>query len=222
MPEKLARYAEYFATDVDWVFCDAQVMDAALLPLAYTLWEGVAFTEDQRQLARHGQFFEVLLKHYVVAGASTAFRAELRDQLLPIPPQWHYDAWLAAVLAATKKLMMVEASMQHYRQHEKNALGMRQRDLLSEIRDAFDVNRTDYLAMEICRWQHLVERLGKVKAPAWILSQLEAKCSHLLQRAAFPKNRLLRLPFVVAEIARGGYFRFSRNWGSVALDLFLK
>jgi glycosyltransferase involved in cell wall biosynthesis len=222
LPEKLARYAECFTADVDWLFCDAQVMDAALLPLGYTLWEGTAFTEDQRQLARNDLFFEVLLKHYVVAGATMAFRSELRDQLLPMPTQWHYDAWLAAVLAATKKSMVVAACMQHYRQHENNALGMKQRSLFSAIRDAFDVNRTDYLATEICRWQLLVERLGNVETPAWVLSQLEAKCSHLLQRAAFPKNRLLRMPFVAGEIARGGYSRFSRNWGSVALDLFLK
>ena len=222
LPEKLARYAECFATDIDWVFCDAQVMDATLLPLAYTLWEGVAFTEDQRRLARDGLFFEVLLKHYVVAGATMAFRAELRDQLLPIPSHWLYDAWLVALLAATKKSMLVEECMQFYRQHENNALGMRQRSFLSQIRDAFDVNRADYLVTEICRWQHLAERLERVETPAWILSQLEAKCSHLLQRAAFPKNRLLRMPLVAAEIARGGYSRFSRNWGSVALDLFLK
>lgn len=222
LPEKLARYAECFSNEIDWIFCDAQVMDATLLPLAYTLWEATAFTEDQRRLARDGRVFEVLLKHYVVAGATTAFRAELRDQLLPIPSEWHYDAWLAAVLAATKKSTMVDACMQHYRQHEHNALGMAQRSLLSQIRDAFDVNRTDYLAMEICRWQLLVERLGNAETPACVLPQLEAKCSHLLQRAAFPTNRLLRMPFVVAEIARGGYSRFSRNWGSVALDLFLK
>ena len=222
LPEKLARYAECFSNEIDWIFCDAQVMDAALLPLAYTLWEGAAFTEDQRRLAREGRFFEVLLKHYVVAGATMAFRAELRDQLLPIPSEWHYDAWLAAVLAATKKSSMVDTCMQHYRQHDNNAIGMERRGLLSEIRAAFDVNRTDYLATEIFRWQHLVERLEKVEAPAWILSQLEGKCSHLLQRAAFPKSRLLRMPFVAAEISRRGYFRFSRNWGNIALDLLLK
>ena len=222
LPTKLARYAECFANDIDWVFCDAQVVDATLLPLAYTLWERVAFTENQRKLARDDRFFEVLLKHYVVAGATMAFRSKLRDQLLPIPSHWYYDAWLAAVLAATKKSMVVEECMQHYRQHEKNAIGGKQRNFLFEIRDAFDVNRTDYLSMEISRWQHLVERLGYVEKPAWALSQLDAKCGHLLQRSAFPKNRLFRIPFVVGEIVRGGYSRFSRNWGSVALDLFLK
>lgn len=221
-PEKLARYAEFFASDVGWAFCDAQVMDATLLPLGYTLWEGTAFTEGQRQLARNGLFFEVLLKHYVVAGATMAFRSELRDQLLPIPLEWHYDAWLAAVLAATKKSTMVEACMQHYRQHDSNAIGMERRGLLSEIRAALDVDRTDYLATEIFRWQHLVGRLDKIETPDWVLSQLEAKCCHLLQRVAFPKSRLCRLPFVAAEIARGGYSRYSRNWGSVALDLLLK
>jgi len=222
LPKKLARYAECFAKRIDWVFCDAQVADSALLPLSYTLWEGVAFTENQRKLARDDRVFEVLLKHYVVAGATMAFRAELRDQLLPIPSHWYYDAWLAAVLAATKKSMVVEECMQHYRQHEKNAIGSKRRNLVHEIRDAFDVDRTDYLSMEIFRWRNLFERIRYVETPAWILAQLDAKCSHLLQRAALPQNRLLRIPFVATEIARGGYSRFSRNWGSVALDLLLK
>jgi len=222
LPEKLARYAESFAQNIDWICCDARVTDAALSPRAYTLWDRVAFNADQRRLARGGRFFEILLKHYVVAGATLAFRSELRDQLLPIPQEWLYDAWLAAVLAAIRKTTLVEECLQLYRQHENNALGGSRLSFLSEVRSALNVNRADYLRLEIVRWQHLSERLGYTKITAPILTQLENKRGHLLRRGALPNNRLIRIPFVFAEIARGGYSRFSRNWGSVALDLFFK
>lgn len=222
IPDKLARYAELFNQNIDWIFCDTQVTDQALSPLPYTLWERVGFNTDQRQLAYDGRLFEVLLKHHVVAGASLAFRAEFREQLLPIPSQWLYDAWLVAILAATKEAILVEDCLQLYRQHGHNALGGTRRSLFDEVYSSLHVNREDYLKLEVSRWQHLVERLENVRTPAWVQLRLKAKLGHLLRRTAFPETRLFRSPYVLSEIARGGYSRFSRNWGSVALDLCIK
>lgn len=222
MPEKLSIYAEQFAQGADWVCCNARLTDAALAFSTDTLWHVMRFSEDERDRAANGQFFEVLSKHYVVAGATIAFRAELRDQLIPIPPDWLYDAWLAIVLAATKRVALVDECLQLYRQHDNNAIGGQRRGFLESMRNALDVNRTGYLNLEILRWAQLRERLNSVPVPDSVSTGLKEKAIHLARRAAFSRRRTLRIPLVLGEVFRSGYARFSRNWESIALDLFWK
>lgn len=221
LPNKLATFAESFKTENDWICCDAEVCDAELHPLGYTLWQRVGFDNSERKTARDGQFIDVLIKHYVVAGATLAFKAEARDQILPIHCEWHYDAWLAAVLAATEKGALVELPLQLYRQHSGNALGAARRGLLNEARSAFSMDRTAYYQTEIARWSRLAAHLEN-KVPAYIEAKLAAKLAHLRRRAALPPNRFARFPAVIAETMRGGYGRYARNWGSIALDLLVR
>lgn len=221
MAEKLARFAEAFAAGAEWVCCDAMVAGEGLTPLGYTLWERVNFCQRERDRAGQGRLFEVLLKHYVVAGATLAFKAELRDGLLPIPVEWHYDAWLAAMLAATARGALVEGPMQYYRQHGGNALGGARRSLANEVQAAFSLDRHAYYRKEITRWSQMAECLGRMAKPE-VEIRLAAKLAHLKRRAGLPANRLARLPVVAAEMARGDYARYARNWGSVAIDLLVK
>ncbi len=217
LPNKLAAFAELFKMGMDWVCCDADVSDLDLKTLGYTLWQHVNFDRNERKAAREGRFFEVLIKHFVVAGATLAFKAQERDRLLPIPDGWHYDAWLAAILAATGKVGLVETPLQCYRQHGNNALGAARRGLLSEVRAAFSLDRDAYYQAEIARWSQLAARLGN-QTPAL----MEAKLAHLHHRAALPASRLARFPAVIAETMRGGYSHYARNWGSIAFDLLVR
>lgn len=219
-PDKLARFKKEFAAGFDWVCCDAQVVDAELAPLGYTLWERTNFTAKEQECARQGRIFEVLLKHYVIAGATLAFRADLRDKALPIPPNWHYDAWLALILSATAKGAILETPLQQYRQHDANVIGGVKRGLLREARAVFSLDRKSYFQAEIARWSQLAERLGVLDAPVHYQAQLVAKIEHLERRLAFPGIRIARVPGIVNEILRGGYARYARNWGSIAVDLF--
>lgn len=220
MPEKLARLAALFAEGAQWVCCDAKVVDANLGPLGYNLWERVNFNRKEKDLAQQGRWFEVLLKHFVVAGAALAFKADFRTKLLPIPANWLYDAWLTTMLAATTKGMLLDEPMQYYRQHGDNALGGLRRSLWSEVQAALSLDRDVYYEEEIARWSGLVGRLDRTALPE-IDILLAAKIEHLRRRSALPKNRLARLPMVAAETARGGYARYARNWGSIGLDLLV-
>ena len=220
-PDKLATFAELFSTGAAWVCCDAEVCDAELHSFGYTLWKRVGFDHCERKAAKEGQLFDALLKHFVVAGATLAFKAQLRDRLLPMPREWHYDAWLAAVLAATEKGALAEMSLQRYRQHGGNALGASRRGLLNEARTAFSMNRTVYYQAEIARWSRLAAHLEN-RAPAIMETRLAEKIAHLKRRAALPVNRLARLPAVAAEVMNGHYAHYARNWGSIALDLFVR
>lgn len=222
LPNKLATFAELFSMGMDWVCCDAEVSDSDLHSLGYTLWQRVNFNHNEWKIAREGRFFDVLIKHFVVAGAMLAFKAQARDRLLPIPHGWHYDAWLAAVLAATGKGVLAEMPLQLYRQHGGNALGAIRRGLLQEVRAAVALDRQSYYAEEITRWDVLSVRLAGLGAPEAVHKQVDAKIAHLRRRAALPGNRLARLPVVTAEILKGGYARYARNWGSIAFDLLVR
>ncbi len=221
-PNKLALFAEMFTMGMDWVCCDAEVSDSDLHSLGYTLWKRVNFNCTERELARESRFFDVLIKHFVVAGATLAFKSQARDKLLPIPHGWLYDAWITMILAATGKASLEETPLQLYRQHRDNALGAAPRSLLHEARVALALDKRSYYAEEIARWDALAIRLAELAAPETARGQVNAKIAHLLRRAALPENRLARLPAVTAEILNGCYARYARNWGSIALDLLVK
>lgn len=221
LPNKLAIFAESFKTGMDWVCCDAEVCDSNLHSLGYTLWQRVNFDRHERKAAREGRFINVLIKHFVVAGATLAFRAQARDWLLPLPREWHYDAWLATILAATGKGVLVEKPLQLYRQHGGNALGAARRGFMREMRAAFSLDRDAYYQAEIARWSRLATHLESM-VPELIKAKLAGKLEHLHCRAYLPANRFARLPAVIAEAVRGGYSRYARNWSSIAFDLLVK
>jgi glycosyltransferase involved in cell wall biosynthesis len=222
LPDKLMLYSQRFMDGADAVCCDARITNAMLVPLGYTLWDRVTFTGSQRRMAGEGRMLEVLLKHYVVAGATLAFRTELRNCLLPIPPHWLYDAWLAAVLATNGSQCIVDECLQLYRQHENNAIGGQHRSIVSQLQSTLTTSRAEYLSLEISRWEQFKERLISNEISSYTLRQVEEKLRHLQRRARFPSNRLLRTPHVLSEIFCGGYSKYSRNWGSIALDNFMK
>lgn len=222
-PGKLERFALAFTSvETGWAFCDARVVDGGLRSLGYNLWQRVAFTPVEQRLVAEAGMFPVLLKHYVVAGATMAFRANLRERLLPIPPCWPYDAWLAAVAAVVAPCGLIDEPMQRYRQHGANLVGGRRQGLARQIREALKVERGQYYGEELARWRQLAERSEAMQASAAAREALAAKLNHLERRASLPDSRLLRLPGIAAELFSGGYRRYARNWGSVALDLLFR
>lgn len=199
------------------VFSDAEVVDANLAPLGYTMWRRVRFTPREQARVNRGDGFAVLLKHRVVTGAALAFKVSLRDTALPVPAGWPHDAWLALMAAAQGGLAAVPAPLIAYRQHGGNVVGGRRKHLAQEARDALALDRAAWYREEVALWRALAVRLGD-KAPA----DLAEKLAHLEARAGLPASRWRRLPGVLRELAAGRYARYARNWGSVALDLLAR
>lgn len=224
LPAKLTRLAARLSGPeaAQFVFCNAVVADDKLRPLGYTHWERLGFHPGERRLAAQRGVFPVLLKHYVAAGAGTAFLAPLREKLLPIPGNWLYDAWIALVASGTGASAIVDAPLQLYRQHPANLLGGRRSSRLAEIALGLRVNRRDYYLHEIPLWHELQQRLQASGGLPEHLEQVAQKVRHLERRAGLPSSRLLRLRGIAAEVANGNYRRYARNWGSIALDLLLK
>jgi glycosyltransferase involved in cell wall biosynthesis len=223
--EKIQRLEEIFqrCPQVGGVFTDADVVDAQLHDLGYSIWQRVHFTDREQQLVLNGHAHRVLLKHYVVTGASMAFRARCKPLILPIPTSWHHDAWIALLLACSSQLTILQQSLIFYRQHSANVIGARIKSLWDEISEACKVDRSQYYQDEIERYEQLHARIRTYPVDAGSrnkLCQVEKKLDHLRRRADMPKHRIARLPLVFYELVSLGYRHFARNWQSVLMDVF--
>jgi glycosyltransferase involved in cell wall biosynthesis len=221
MPEKLTLLVREFSDSaVTAVFSDAQVVDEDLKPVGYRFWQRTGFdlSEQTRWLA--GDPFGIFFRHFVVMGASLAFRSALRPQLLPIPPGWPHDAWVAAIAAAAGRVTPLPIALLQYRQHGANQVGGLKKSLIRQVLDGRKVGRSGYYRDELERWNNL---LGRLPEPASdVRERVRNKLRHLHARAALPQSRWRRIPGVMRAVLAGDYARFTRNWGSVALDLFIK
>lgn len=222
-PDKLARLAaELSAPRVQAVFSDAAVVDSGLAPLGYGMWQRVRFTPDKQRRLAQGDGFAVLLKHRVVTGATLAFKSSLRGVALPIPDGWPHDAWLALIAASQEGLAAIDAPLVAYRQHGANAVGGARKSLLTEANDALCIDRAAWYREELSLWRALAARLQTRFVPAAAREVLMEKLSHLERRSNLPAARWQRIPGVLRELSSGGYARFARNWGSLAIDLLVR
>lgn len=221
--DKLARLAAALsAPKVQAVFSDAKVVDADLAPLGYGMWQRVRFTPGEQRRLAQGDGFAVLLKHRIVTGATLAFKSSLRGAALPIPDGWPHDAWLALIAASQDGLAAIDAPLVAYRQHGTNAVGGTRKSFLTEANDALCIDRAAWYREELVLWRELAARLQTQFAPPAAREMLAEKISHLERRANLPAARWQRIPGVLRELSSGGYERFARNWGSVAIDLLVR
>jgi len=109
------------------VFCDAEIVDAALKPLGYSHFDHRGFTPRMQLQLRNGDAFEPLLGSRIVQGAALAFRASCRPTLLPLSAHWGQDSWIAVLLAASGDLLCVNDNLMSYRQHDANLVGAMRR-----------------------------------------------------------------------------------------------
>lgn len=222
-PEKLKEISRALAVaDCEAVFSDAEVVAEDLRPLDYGMWERVNFNRHEQARMASGQSLDVLLKHRVVTGATLAFSKNLCDLLLPIPAQWPHDAWIATLAAVKGHLYPINKPLVDYRQHGANVTGGQKKSLLAEMRIAKALDRRQWYREEIERLQLLEARLESLHVLNVALDKLKEKILHLETRQALPEHRLKRLPAIIKEIVSGRYAAYSRNWGSIVIDLLVK
>lgn len=222
LPNKLAALEAAFLRDpkLGFAFSDARVVDESLKPLGYTLWRAIQFSRTEQEHFREGAAFELLLRRYRVTGATMAFRAAHRDLILPIPPGWVHDAWIALLVSSVAPCGVIAEPLVQYRKHADQQHGDKRRGLFGEFQAAQGKSRDDFEAVA-SRYKEALERLT---AAAGVrpdrLAILGCKVEHCRRRAAMRAGGW-RLPAILGELRRGNYSRFSRGWKSAAQDLFL-
>ena len=226
-PEKLKRCEIILEnrSDIGAVFSNADVVDESLHPLGYDMWQKADFTRKEQLRVINGKALAVLLKHYIVTGATMIFRAELKPVILPIPSFWFHDAWISLLIASISNIAFISEPMIKYRQHSDNQLGGVQKIIVKQISEAFQIDRDDYYKLEVPRYHSALYRLLNI-SESFNLSEniflMEEKIKHLQKRASMHRNRLLRIPAILNELIRLRYYRYARNWGSIAMDLLFK
>jgi glycosyltransferase involved in cell wall biosynthesis len=222
LPHKLADLEAAFADPVvGFAFGDAEMVDERLTPLGYRLWEALRFWPREQRRFQRGGAFEGLLRRYRATGATMAFRASFRTHVLPIPPAWIHDAWIALIISALAPCVPIAHPLIRYRQHPTQQLGEKRRGLLGQYRVARRMTRGTYAAVAE-RYTEALERLRTVPGVApERLQRLGEKVEHYRQRTAMRDPGTWRLPLVLRGLWRGHYARYSLGWKAVAQDLFL-
>jgi hypothetical protein len=226
-PQKLKQCEDIFknSSDIGAVFTNAEIVDESLNPLGYDMWQKAKFTRKEQLSVMNGKVISVLLKHYILTGATMMFRADFKPVILPIPSFWFHDAWIALMIASVSNIGFIRESMLKYRQHSKNQLGGVKKSLMRQIFEAFQIERDNYYRLEILRYSSAFRRLSTISDSFKLtkdISLIEEKIQHLQIRASMHRNRLLRIPAILNELIRLRYYRYARNWGSVAMDLLFR
>lgn len=229
LPAKLRRLANAFDADpaIGAVFTDAEVVDQNLQPLGYTMFEALRFDARKRGMIAQDRAFDLVLNEPFVTGATLAFRAGLKDHILPIPQFSEHvihDRWIAIVVAAVSRLAVLNEPLIRYRQHPKQQIGA----TIVETRPAdrmksFQENNPDSYKKRLEFFTVLRERLladRSFPARAGFLNALSARITHYEARSAMPRGRVRRVPIIARELVSRRYAKYSAGAPSALKDLF--
>lgn len=227
---KIARLVEVFEAnpEVGAVFSNGRVVNEALEPLGYNLWDSLWFHPRERARVRQGHCAEVFVKHVVAAGTTLAFRSRYRDVYLPFP-ELHdcHDAWLAFSIAGVADVQIVEENLIEYRLHGANQFGLQRfnlREQFSKAREQLAIgafrHNINFFSTARDRFRLTAERGFPPRQS--VVDLTEGKIRHASVRDQMSSGFLARLPAIAREVSNRGYWRFGYGIKSLAQDLFLR
>ena len=208
-----------------YAFSNAELIDERGSRLGLNLWNSVRFHGTlQNGFFETGQVAS-LLKRAAVTGATLAFRANLKDILLPVSPCFVHDYWISLLASCVGWYgVPVPEPLIEYRQHEGQQIGVRRRSVAEKIRwireagSAEHTNRTK--GFKDLRERLLVAAAKGWTCPAGHMALIEEKIVHSSQRAAAHSKRgAAKVTRVFSEVLTGRYGRYSNSWTSVFEDL---
>jgi glycosyltransferase involved in cell wall biosynthesis len=222
---KIAKVVAAFHDDPEalYAFSDAEMINESGVRLGYTLWDAVGLREKLADFNGIRQL-EMLLRKSLVTGAATALRSSFGKLVLPIPPGWMHDAWIALLGSTLSRGIPISDALLYYRRHSGQACGWRSKTFWQVLRTSLSASGPE-------SW-HKVEQFAQLRRRSGLgstagqrfcerLHLLEEKEAHLKRRAeARSASRLSRICKVISELSTGRYARFSESsWYSVVRDL---
>jgi len=226
LKSKTAHIRRSFASpEIGLFFSDAQVVDAELLSMGYTMWEAIGFSRHLRNKARAGDLFSLLLQRYLVTGATMAVRRKLAVAALPAPSGWLHDAWLAIYISAHATVRLVEVPLIYYRQHPHQQIGAPSRWPWQLARKILRRETTFRIPAELSLLQAAVMQLKQTEPTSpirhMIATELSRKARHVAARLrlchAPSLSRALTIGF--DELMQGNYRRYGRGISSLIHDM---
>lgn len=185
-PDKLESVERIFEAkpELSLVFSNAELVDETLRPLDETLFDWVHFDAEKQRLVRSGQALDLQLRENLVCGCTVAFRANLRELVLPIPadgPLIH-DGWIVLLIAAVGEIDFISRPLLKYRQHSAQQCRVCKTSTWRDIMTSYKID-SPVCIRQVNQINEAFERLT-----AYGLSQdkerlLREKIAHLDERA---------------------------------------
>ena len=215
LPHKLALNEAGFDVDPKrgLVFSDAEVVDEDLRPMGYTQWQAIQLGPWQKWQVRKDEAFAVLLRQWLVTGATMMFRASYLPSVLPIPECWTHDGWIAFIIGAMAPVGLLDSSTVLYRQHGGQQIGGRKLGW----RELYEVAKTvgpEYFQVTHERFLLARERLRafapRLRDPKY-LDLLDRKVEHQRRRLAIAesRSRVQKVTWTLDELVHWRYQRFA-------------
>ena len=220
-PDKISSSEKCFMNEAEIgvVFSDADVVDQYLHPYGKRLWEYRRFNSHEQALVSSHRLDTVLLRHFVVTGATMAFRSRYLDLVLPIPEQWLHDAWIALIISATSNFAMLSTPRMAYRQHSSNQFGALRRSKCDKGKDYYVEKFTQQALLYKMAHARLLKFSDSIQSNRMLPHHLEEKINFLYIRAALPDN-WRRIPYVLRHLIKLHYHRYGRGLKTLISDLF--
>jgi glycosyltransferase involved in cell wall biosynthesis len=219
-PEKLARMAQLMEENpqLGGLFSDAQLVNDQGVPKGVLLSQTTGLSLKEQERLAQGDALPILLSMTKVYGSSLMFDARLLDKILPIPPNWWFDAWVACVAALYTKLAFTPEPLFFYRIHAAQSVGASVPTLSERIK-RWKLSAKSYWKDSEPQLNDLYSRLAAENDPRMepYLEYIRGRMDLLRFRAELPSNPLTRVVKVLPKTRN--YHRYFNGWKSMVKDL---
>jgi glycosyltransferase involved in cell wall biosynthesis len=226
-PYRLQKTCDAFEAEesLGLVFGDADIINQDSSPVGMRLWDTVRFGRMQKSLIQQGRYTQALLKRTVVTGATMAFRSRYLDVVLPIPPIWVHDAWIALIISFFAPIKALETPLIRYRKHATQQIGpgVGEHSMVHRIRESLSGGESP-LGQQAIEYQAAYERLApwaQSKNQKEVLACLREKIRHFSSRYQLPEPRIYRIPPILRELVSRRYTLYSRGIQSAIKDFIV-
>jgi glycosyltransferase involved in cell wall biosynthesis len=187
--DKLESVERIFAArpQLSLVFSNAELVDETLGVFDQTLFDWVHFNDEKQSLVKSGRALDLQLCENLVLGCTVAFRANLKELVLPISadgPLVH-DGWIMLLIAAVGEIDFINRPLLKYRQHSAQQCRAGQTSTWHDIMTSSEIDH----AVCVRQAQQIDEAFERLAA--YGLSQdkeklLREQIVHLHERAHLP------------------------------------
>lgn len=232
-PGKLRAVRSAFEVDeVTLWFSDAVLVDDEGRDLGERLWDAVSLPASARAAFERGEAVRRLLYGQSVTGATMAFRASLRDVVLPLPRQlelgehlYLHDGWIAVLASLLGTVLTDPHPYVRYRRHPDQVTYRQEVEIARSPRGRAPrlVSRSA-LALERDRVVLVLDRLESTGfaercRPADVAT-LRGLRELFTARAMRPG--LAKWAAITRAMAAGHYTLYARGWRTAAADLIAR
>ncbi|MFM6948612.1 MAG: glycosyltransferase family 2 protein [Aquirufa sp.] len=215
--------------DQDAVFSNAIMINQLGVPTGKTSFEQIEFVDELQDQWNKGFAFDLLLRGYIVTGATLAIRSKIIPEILPVPQiidELIHDGWIAIYLSMNHRIGFLTDRLIKYREHASQQVGLKGGGKTISLWERITRNREKKLtklkkkyvdSAALCSY---LSQKGNISNE--IIEKLEERARHYSMRSTLPDNRFKRFLPVLSAAFKGNYKLQDggRWWDPVLGDLF--